>query len=61
MAIGHEPLTKGLETSGVELDAQGYLKVHNNIYTNIDGVLAAGDVHDTAYRQVRLLKFPGKF
>eukprot|EP01120_Amphizonella_sp_Union-15-10_P011638 TRINITY_DN4991_c0_g1_i4.p1 TRINITY_DN4991_c0_g1~~TRINITY_DN4991_c0_g1_i4.p1 ORF type:complete len:330 (+),score=76.17 TRINITY_DN4991_c0_g1_i4:68-1057(+) len=51
MAIGHVPLTFHLKDSGVNLDDQGYIKVHDHIYTNIDGVFAAGDVHDTHFRQ----------
>jgi thioredoxin reductase (NADPH) len=51
MAIGHEPLTQYLKGSGIELDEQGYIKVHDHIYTNIEGVFAAGDVHDTHFRQ----------
>jgi thioredoxin reductase (NADPH) len=53
MAIGHEPFTQHLQGSGVELDEQGYIKVHDHIYTNIEGVFAAGDVHDTHFKQVR--------
>jgi thioredoxin reductase (NADPH) len=51
VAIGHDPLTKHIRNSGVELDKEGYIKVHDHIYTNIEGVFAAGDVHDTHYRQ----------
>jgi len=51
MAIGHVPLTTGLEKTGLELDSEGYIQVQRGIFTNIDGVFAAGDVHDTVYRQ----------
>jgi len=51
MAIGHVPLTKGLERSGIDLDEEGYIKVQRSVFTNIDGVFAAGDVHDTVFRQ----------
>jgi len=52
MAIGHVPLTKGLEKTGLELDAEGYVKVkHDQVYTSIDGVFTCGDVHDTIFRQ----------
>jgi thioredoxin reductase (NADPH) len=51
MAIGHEPMTSVLRNTGLELDEQGYIKVNNNVYTNIEGVFAAGDVHDTHFRQ----------
>ena len=33
------------------MDEKGYIKVRNHVYTNIDGVFAAGDVHDHRYRQ----------
>jgi thioredoxin reductase (NADPH) len=51
MAIGHEPNTTTLQGSGLELDTEGYIQVRDNVYTNIRGVFAAGDVHDTIYRQ----------
>ena len=50
MAIGHSPNTKGLEHTTLELH-NGYVAVRDNIFTNIDGVFAAGDVHDTEFRQ----------
>ena len=50
MAIGHKPNTANLQNTGLEFD-QGYIKVKDNIYTNIEGVFAAGDVHDIHYRQ----------
>ncbi len=49
VAIGHIPNTKVFK--GVELDEQGYVKVHDHYKTNIDGVFTAGDVHDRQYRQ----------
>lgn len=52
MAIGHDPMTSVLKNTGLELTEQGYIKVHNHVHTNIEGVFAAGDVHDTHYRQV---------
>jgi len=51
MAIGHEPNTKELQGTGLDLDPVGYIKVHNNVHTNIEGVFAAGDNHDTYFRQ----------
>lgn len=51
VAIGHIPNTKFLESSGLELDEKGYIKVHNESRTNIAGVFVAGDVHDHIYRQ----------
>lgn len=52
IAIGHTPATKFLKDSGIELDASGYVALEQrNSYTNIEGVFAAGDVADSAYRQ----------
>ncbi len=51
MAIGHIPNTDKLVGSGIKLDDEGYIKVLDNIHTNIRGVFACGDVHDTIYRQ----------
>ncbi|MGI0087433.1 MAG: thioredoxin-disulfide reductase [Nitrosotalea sp.] len=50
VAIGHEPNTK-LFKGQIELDDQGYIVLKNHTQTNIDGVFAAGDVHDHKYRQ----------
>lgn len=50
VAIGHKPSTdfvKGI----IDMDDQGYLITQNNVETNIEGVFAAGDVHDKHYRQ----------
>lgn len=50
-AIGHTPATKIFKAAGVETDEKGYVKVHNNTHTNIEGVFVAGDVNDPHYRQ----------
>lgn len=50
IAIGHEPNTK-LFKGQIELDEQGYIILKENTRTNIEGVFAAGDVHDHRYRQ----------
>jgi thioredoxin reductase (NADPH) len=50
VAIGHEPNTS-IFRNKVELDDKGYVKVYGNTNTNIEGVFAAGDVHDHRYRQ----------
>jgi len=49
VAIGHIPNTKVF--SGIDLDEQGYVKVHDHYRTNVEGVFVAGDVHDRDYRQ----------
>lgn len=51
IAIGHEPNTACLRDSMLALDKEGYIEVKDNVYTNIDGVFAAGDCHDKVYRQ----------
>ncbi len=50
IAIGHQPNTAFL---GPEFDRNdvGYLKVANGTRTSVEGVFAAGDVHDPNYRQ----------
>lgn len=50
MAIGHHPNTKFLR-GVIELDDHGYIVTHNGVETSMDGVFAAGDVHDRHYRQ----------
>jgi thioredoxin reductase (NADPH) len=50
VAIGHEPNTKIFKNQ-IDLDDEGYIILKNKTHTNIDGVFAAGDVHDRSYRQ----------
>jgi thioredoxin reductase (NADPH) len=50
VAIGHHPNTE-LFAGQIDLDAAGYIKVVENTFTNVPGVYAAGDVHDTRYKQ----------
>ncbi|MHA1450610.1 MAG: thioredoxin-disulfide reductase [Candidatus Hodarchaeales archaeon] len=56
MAIGHDPNTKWLKDidfngKKIELDEKGYIIAKDHVHTNIEGIFAAGDVHDTEYRQ----------
>lgn len=50
IAIGHVPATQVFGES-LDKDNEGYLKVHDHIRTRIEGVFAAGDVHDHHFRQ----------
>lgn len=51
VAIGHTPNTEIFKTV-LPMTADGYLKLHgHSSYTNVEGVFAAGDVHDHVYRQ----------
>ena len=50
VAIGHEPNTK-LFKNQIKLDNEGYVVLKNKTHTDIEGVFAAGDVHDRNYRQ----------
>ena len=50
MAIGHHPNTEFLQ-GVIELDDQGYIVTRDGVETSMEGVFAAGDVHDRYYRQ----------
>jgi len=50
-AIGHTPSSKIFKDAGIETNEKGYIKVHDNTRTNIQGVFVAGDVDDPRYRQ----------
>ncbi len=50
VAIGYDPATEVLRGQ-LELDELGYVRVHDHTRTSVEGVFAAGDVHDHRYRQ----------
>lgn len=52
LAIGHTPNTAFLNGQ-LDLDEKGYIKLKDSerSTTNVEGVFAAGDVHDSIYRQ----------
>jgi len=50
VAIGHVPNTQ-LFKGQIDLDNEGYIVLKNKTHTNMEGIFAAGDVHDRSYRQ----------
>ena len=50
VAIGHIPNTQ-LFKDQIDLDDEGYIVLKNKTHTNMEGIFAAGDVHDRSYRQ----------
>jgi thioredoxin reductase (NADPH) len=50
IAIGYKPNT-AVFRDWLEVDEMGYLVVHDETRSQVDGVFIAGDVHDHRYRQ----------
>jgi thioredoxin reductase (NADPH) len=50
IAIGYRPNTEVFR-DWLDVDAMGYLEVHDETFSKVDGVFIAGDVHDHHYRQ----------
>jgi thioredoxin reductase (NADPH) len=50
VAVGHTPNTQ-LFKGQLDLDEEGYLRLHDGSKTNIPGVFGAGDCADHVYRQ----------
>jgi thioredoxin reductase (NADPH) len=50
IAVGHLPET-ALFKGQIALDPNGYIVVHDETKTSVEGVFAAGDNHDTRYKQ----------
>ncbi len=51
IAIGHTPATDIFKNQ-IDMDEAGYIQTKPDCtHTNIEGIFAAGDVHDTVYRQ----------
>ncbi len=50
LGIGHEPNAKAF-AGQIDLDDDGYIKTHEQVFTRVPGVFACGDVQDRRYRQ----------
>jgi thioredoxin reductase (NADPH) len=50
VAIGHKPNTEVFRGQ-LEVDGKGYLVIHDQTRSSVDGVFVAGDVQDHRYRQ----------
>lgn len=50
VAIGHKPATD-IFKGHIDLDERGYIKIHEETKTSVEGVFVAGDAADPAYRQ----------
>ena len=50
LGIGHEPNAKAFKGQ-IDLDTDGYIRTHDQVFTRVPGVFACGDVQDRRYRQ----------
>lgn len=50
LGIGHIPNTRPF-IGQIDTDDEGYIKTRDNVFTNVPGVFACGDVQDRRYRQ----------
>ena len=50
LGIGHIP-NAAMFAGQLDLDEDGYIRTHNNVFTRAPGVFACGDVQDRRYRQ----------
>lgn len=49
--IGHSP-NSSMFKGQLEIDDEGYVQIDDHYRTNLPGVFAAGEIHDSVYRQV---------
>jgi thioredoxin reductase (NADPH) len=52
VAVGQLPETEVLQTSGVKLNAGGYIRTNARMKTNLKNVYAAGDITDGTLKQI---------
>ncbi len=57
--IGEEPPREFLEKIGLELDEKGFIKVREDMSTNIPGIFAAGDVTNIPLKQIVTAVYTG--
>ncbi len=50
LGIGHDPNAK-MFAGLIDLDQDGYIVTHDQVFTRIPGVFACGDIQDRKYRQ----------
>lgn len=50
LGIGHEPNAK-MFAGLIDLDDDGYVRTHDQVFTKVPGFFACGDVQDRRYRQ----------
>jgi thioredoxin reductase (NADPH) len=50
LGIGHEP-NANMFKGQIDLDNDGYVQTHDQVFTRVPGVFACGDVQDRRYRQ----------
>lgn len=50
VAIGHIPNSK-IFKGQLDMDPEGYIKTHEGVKTNVEGVYACGDVQDRVFKQ----------
>lgn len=51
IAVGQQPKNE-LFADVVELDEKGYIKAHDEVYTNVSGIYVAGDTRDKELKQL---------